>query len=171
MALGGICWGEVASSLGTREALGLSATVVLVTVLIMNRVPARIGHESEMTTVVGAELPSLADGADPEHAPVAVEITYRVRAEVRDEFARAMQALGKARRRDGANVWRLYRSVSDPAVHVERFLIDSWAELRRHRARTTVADSEAQRLLLALLVAGETPKMRCYVAALCAGTD
>ncbi len=171
MALGGICWGELASSRGTREALALSAAAVLATVLIMNRVPARIGQESEMTIMGGGELPSLADGADPEDGPVAVEISYRVRAEVRGEFTRAMQALGKARRRDGANVWRLYRSVSDPAVHVERFLIDSWAEYLRHRARTTVADSEAQRLLLPLLVAGETPEMRCYVAARCAATD
>lgn len=44
-----------------------------------------------------------------------------------DEFAHAMQELGRVRRRDGAAFWGLYRDLSDPRRHVETFIVETWA--------------------------------------------
>jgi hypothetical protein len=164
MAAGGVVWGAVATARGTRTALCLSAASVLLTLIVLRRLPARIGDESEMTLSNVADAPSLAHAADPEEGPVAVGITYRVQPGAREEFIRAAHALGKSRRRDGANVWRLYRDLSDPGCYVERFLVDSWSEYLRHRARTTVADQEAQLRIASMLIEGTSPKMEHFIA-------
>jgi hypothetical protein len=109
----------------------------MLTLIVLRRLPARIGDESEMTLSNVADAPSLAHAEDPEEVPVAVEIAYQVRPGAREKFIRAAHALGKSRRRDGANVWRLYRDLSDPNRYVERFLVDSWSEYLRHRARNS----------------------------------
>jgi transmembrane secretion effector len=93
-----------------------------------------------------------------------VEIAYQVRAGVREQFIRAAHALGKSRRRDGANVWRLHRDQSDPNRYVERFLFDSWSEYLRHRARATLADHELQLRIASMLIVGASAKMEHYIA-------
>jgi MFS family permease len=164
MAAGGVVWGAVATARGTRTALCLSAASVLLTLVVLRRLPARIGDESEMTLSSVADAPSLAHAADLEEGPVAVGITYRVQSGAREEFIRAAHALGKSRRRDGANVWRLYRDLSDPNCYVERFIVDSWSEYLRHRARATVADQEAQLRIASMLMEGTSPKMEHFIA-------
>lgn len=164
MAAGGVVWGTVATAQGIRTSLSLSAVTVLFTLLVLRRVPARLGDESEMTLSNVADAPSLAHAADPEEGPVAVEITYCVRLGTLEEFIRAAHGLGKSRRRDGASVWRLYRDLSDPNRYVERFLVDSWSEYLRHRARATVKDHDAQLHIASMLVDGVPPKMKHFIA-------
>jgi MFS family permease len=164
MAAGGVVWGSVATAEGIRTSLCLSAASVLFILIVLRRLPARIGDESEMTLSNAADAPSLAHAADPEEGPVAVEISYHVRLGAREEFIRATHTLGRSRRRDGANVWRLYRDLSDPNRYVERFLVDSWSEYLRHRARATVADHELQVRIASMLIEGAPPKMEHFIA-------
>jgi MFS family permease len=164
MAAGGVVWGTVATAQGIRASLTLSAASVMLTLIVLRRLPARIGDESEMTLSNVADAPSLAHAEDPEEGPVAVEISYQVRPGAREEFIRAAHGLGKSRRRDGANVWRLYRDLSDPNRYVERFLVDSWSEYLRHRARATVADHEVHLRIASMLIEGASPKMEHYIA-------
>ena len=46
------------------------------------------------------------------------------------------------RRRNGAAHWRVYRDLSEEGRFVERYVIASWSEYIRQRARMTVADRE-----------------------------
>jgi MFS family permease len=164
MAAGGFFWGAVAAAAGTQTSLRLSVVAVLVTLIVMRRYPARIGDESEMVLSEVADLPALLPVADSEEGPVAVEIEYRVRAEFRAQFVLAVQQLGKSRRRDGANVWRLYRDLSDSSRYIERFVVDSWPDYLRHRARLTLADAMAEERIAAYTVDGAAPKIAHFIA-------
>jgi hypothetical protein len=52
--------------------------------------------------------------------------------------------VGPTRRRNGATSWRVFRDVGEEGRFVERYLIASWAEYVRLRARMTMADSRLQ---------------------------
>ena len=49
-----------------------------------------------------------------------------------------------ARRRNGATSWRVFRDLGEDGLFVERYIIASWAEYVRLRARATMADRNLQ---------------------------
>lgn len=59
----------------------------------------------------------------------------------------AVYAVGKARRRNGAQNWCLYRDMADPQLYNERFIVESWLEYLRQQMRVTQAD-HAQECLI-----------------------
>jgi MFS family permease len=144
LALGSAVWGAVAASaIGTRLALVGSAATMLLLLAIGRRVRVSMGDEAEVT---GAQLPELAVAVEPrpDDGPVLIQLEYRIDAEHRDEFLRAIHAVEPARRRNGASSWRVFRDLSEDGLFVERFVIASWAEYVRLRARATVADRNLQ---------------------------
>jgi hypothetical protein len=68
------------------------------------------------------------------------------------------------RRRDGATFWRVYRDLGDPTRYVERFIVSSWADYLRQRARATVADHELEVQARSFQVPDEAVVMRHYLA-------
>jgi MFS family permease len=144
LAIGSALWGAVASAFGTRVALAGSATILLVLLAITRRTRVAMGDEADVTP--GAQLPELciADEPRPDDGPVLIQIAYRIDPEHRDEFLRAIHAVEPARRRNGANSWRVFRDLAEDGLFVERFIIASWAEYVRLRARATMADRNLQ---------------------------
>jgi hypothetical protein len=90
---------------------------------------------------------AIEDEPDPEAGPVAVELSYRIRAEDAPAFLQAIEQLRAPRRRDGATLWRVYRDLSDPTRFVERFIVTSWADYLHQRARTTQAVTTVSRAM------------------------
>ena len=80
----------------------------------------------------------------PDDGPVLIQIEYRIDPEHREEFLRAIHAVEPARRRNGASSWRVFRDLGEDGLFVERFIIASWAEYVRLRARATMADRNLQ---------------------------
>ena len=64
--------------------------------------------------------------------------------ENRPAFLRAIHDVAPTRRRNGAASWRVFRDLAEDGRYVERYLIASWAEYMRLRARMTLADRELQ---------------------------
>jgi hypothetical protein len=73
---------------------------------------------------------------------VLIQIEYRIDPENRSAFLDAIHAIEPARRRNGASAWRIFRDLEDEGRFVERFVVTSWAEYVRLRARMTMADQE-----------------------------
>jgi MFS family permease len=144
LALGSAFWGAIASGFGTRWAVAASATAVVALQWWYRRVHVEMGQEADI--VPGVRLPELAISAEPEpdDGPVLIQIEYRIDAENRDAFLKAIQKVGPTRRRNGATSWRVFRDVGEDGLFVERYLIASWAEYVRLRARMTMADSRLQ---------------------------
>ena len=140
LALGSAFWGAIAMVAGTRVTLAMSAGLMVVLLLLARRVRVEMGSEADVTA--GAQLPDLVipDEPLPDDGPVLIQIEYQILPEHREAFLRAIHAVEPARRRNGAASWRIYRDLGEEGRFVERFIIASWAEYVRLRARMTVAD-------------------------------
>lgn len=140
LALGSALWGTVASAADTQAALLSSAIAMLVLLAISRRARVAMGEEADVTP--GAQLPELAIAVEPgpKDGPVLIQLEYRVDAEHREEFLRTIHIVEPVRRRNGAISWRVYRNLGEDGVFVERFILASWAEYVRLRARATMAD-------------------------------
>lgn len=144
LAIGSALWGVVASGFGTRIALASSATSMLLLLAISRRVRVAMGDEADVTP--GSQLPELAIAVEPgaKDGPVLIQIEYRIDVEHREEFLSAIHAVEPVRRRNGAVSWRVFRDLGEDGLFVERFIIASWAEYVRLRARATMADRNLQ---------------------------
>jgi len=144
LAIGSAVWGALASGVGTQWALGASAAAVIVLQWVYRRVRVEMGQEADV--VPGVRLPELAIAAEPlpDDGPVLIQLEYRIDPDQRDAFLKAIQSVGPTRRRNGATSWRVFRDLGEEGRFVERYVIASWAEYVRLRARMTMADSRLQ---------------------------
>jgi MFS family permease len=76
----------------------------------------------------------------PSTGPLTILVEYRSAREDVTEFQEAVLALGRIRRRDGANNWSVAQDIDDPSLWLERFDIPTWNDYVRGVARGTVAD-------------------------------
>ena len=150
MALGSAIWGWLVALAGLRVTLALSAIAILLLLALNQRVRVALGHESALKT--GVQLPELAVVGEPlpDDGPVLIQMEYRVDPENRAAFLQAIQDVEPARRRNGASTWRIFRDIEDDSRFVERFVVASWAEYVRLRARLTMADQELQARVMRL---------------------
>jgi MFS family permease len=150
LALGSAFWGALANTVGTHWALGASAASVIVLQGLYRHVTVEMGQEADI--VPGARLPELALAAEPlpDDGPVLIQLEYRIDPKDRDAFLKAIQKVGPTRRRNGATSWRVFRDLGEEGRFVERYVIASWAEYVRLRARMTMADSRLQQAVAAL---------------------
>jgi MFS family permease len=148
MAVGSTFWGLVAARAGMAFAFLCSGVGLLLSLAAAGRF--RLPRERlDLTPSMHWSVPAPASDPQLDSGPVLVTIEYRVDPGKADEFAQAMQELGRVRRRDGAAFWGLYRDLSDPRRHVETFIVESWAEHVRQHGRATVEDRRVQERILA----------------------
>lgn len=147
LALGSAVWGWVASLTGTRVTLVISAAC-MVALVALNRV-SRIAFGTEADVTTGVQLPDIPMVVEPlpEDGPVLIQIEYLIPHANREAFLSAIHAMERVRRRNGATSWRVFRDLEDQERFVERYIVRSWAEYVRLRARVTMADHELQQRL------------------------
>jgi predicted MFS family arabinose efflux permease len=139
LALGSLVWGVVAARLGAPRAV-LAAVVVLVAGAAgALRWRLRGIASADLSPSVRPE-PEVAVEPEPDDGPVLVLVDYRIEPSQAEQFAVAMRALRRVRRRDGAYRWGLFSDVVDPSRYVETFVVRSWAEHLRQHERFTVED-------------------------------
>ena len=140
LALGSAVWGALATAAGIREALFASAATIVVLLLLIRRYRVEMGEEADVTPLV--HLPELVVATEPkpDDGPVLIQIDYRIAPKDRKGFLLAIRAAEPIRRRSGASNWGVFRDLGDDERFVERYLIASWADYLRQRARLTMAD-------------------------------
>src|SRR6185436_17041480 len=86
LAAGSVIWGSVAAAAGTHVALGVSAGVMLVLLVLSRRVRVKLGDEAEVTPF--GQMPDLAMTAEPkpDDGPVLIQLEYRIDDASRDDF-------------------------------------------------------------------------------------
>lgn len=163
MAAGSLGWGLVAQAVGVPLALLLGAAGLVAVALLMHRAKLPQGE---------ADLQPSNHWPEPlQHAPLAhdrgpvmIQVDYRVRAEHRPAFVRAMHELSHERRRDGAYAWGLTQHTADPDRLMEWFLVESWAEHLRQHHRVSHADADLQAEALRFHEGPDKPVVHHYVA-------
>jgi MFS family permease len=161
MALGGAIWGVLAQYLGLQYSLLLSAASILLGLLLTRNGPMEMGSEADFADAQQTGMLPKVPVAH-EEGPVSVEISYQVAAAERAEFLDIVYAVGKARRRNGAQNWRLYRDIGEADHYVERFIVASWLDYLRQQARLTLADQSSERLLLRYRCETREPRRYIY---------
>jgi MFS family permease len=133
-AVGSYVWGAFATRAGVDVALVGSAVGFGIVVLSVGVLPLR-----ESTGKIDVEVsnawptPMLMFEPSPEDGPVLVAVTYHVSAENLESFVAAMGNVRRSRLRTGGHSWRLYHSVGQPEMFLERFTVASWSEFERQR--------------------------------------
>jgi quinol monooxygenase YgiN len=88
---------------------------------------------------------------------VLVLIEYRIEAENREQFLRALKPYARLLRRDGAYDFGIYEDPADEGRYVETFMTDSWVNhLRLHR-RLTNADRTIEQAVRRFQVGEASP--------------
>ena len=147
MALGGVMWGALAEYVGLNNALIISAATILLGLLVTRNGTIELGNEADFAEAQQTDKLVLARDVSHSDGPVSVEISYRVNDAERELFVRTAYAVGQSRRRNGAQNWRLYRDLGEANLYVERFIVESWLEYLRQRARVTRADESREHRL------------------------
>jgi MFS family permease len=144
MAVGSALWGTLASLAGTRLALAGAAGTMLVLIGVNRRVRLKMGDEADVTPSLHLPDLALAVEPQPDDGPVLIQIEYQIDTDNVDMFVAAIHPVERIRRRNGASDWLVFRDLGEEGRFVERFIIRSWGEYVRLRARVTIADREIQ---------------------------
>lgn len=164
LSLGATLWGAVAERLGSSLALLLAAGSLLLGLTSARR---RLGKVDPSRLAPSRHWPTpLVHGEpEPDGSEVLVTVEYQVDPEDADEFLRAMQVVGRSRRRAGSLRWGLWNDASEPTRWVESFVDESWIEHLRHHERLTDLDAAIEGRAIAYHRGDGPPKVSHYVSA------
>jgi MFS family permease len=165
MAVGSVIWGEVATRFGLRTTLLVAGITLIAAAAATARLRLTSSREMDVTPSLHLPEPALLIERNPEHGPVLVTVEYTIDQKRAADFARAMDAVRRIRRRDGAVRWGLFEDAASPGRYIETFVVDSWGEHLRQHERMTVADREAQSTAFAFHKGEEPPKVTHWIAA------
>ncbi len=143
MALGALAWGALANDTSIPTALLCASGGLVVGLAVTSRFRLAEHQGLDHTPAPPVPDPPLAGDPDPD-GPVLVTVEYTVDPERAGDFLDAMRGLGRVRRRDGAELWGVFRDAADPTRFVETFTVGSWIEHLRQHGRMTVSDRELQ---------------------------
>lgn len=93
-----------------------------------------------------------------------VTLAYQIDPARADEFVAVMERTRRARLRQGALSWGLFRDTSQPGRYVEYFIDENWLEHQRRLERFTAFDAELRARRLAFHIGEAPPLLRRYVA-------
>ena len=163
-AAGSVLWGQVATWLDVRSAVIAAAGLGVLLLLLTRRWSVEGGADIDFTPTPtrGVPQPAFAVGAD--EGPVMVTLEYQIDPARADAFAEVMQRTRRARLRQGALSWGLFRDVAVPGRYVEYFVDENWLEHQRRLERFSAFDAELREQRLAFHVGAEPPLLRRYVA-------
>lgn len=144
LAIGSVLWGVVATFMGLTNTLTASVALMLLLHLSLRKQSITLGAEADV--LPHTQIPDLALAVEPmpDDGPVLIQIEYCIEKAAQLEFLQAMHLVGPTRRRSGAVSWRVFRDLSTEDRFIEQYVIASWADYLRQRARMTLSDRELQ---------------------------
>ena len=160
LALGSLTWGIVTTATNVETALTIAAAGLIVGVALARRWPLAASERADLTPAGAWSDPSVDVEPRPEDGPVLITVEYEIDPSDAERFARAMEELGRIRRRDGAFRWNLYADLERAGVYLETFVVDSWSEHLRQHDRLTVADLEVTKLTRSFHRGQRRPEVR-----------
>jgi MFS family permease len=157
-AAGSLLWGQVAGWSSVRIAVTCAAVVGPLLWLLTRRLSVEGGADPDFSPAKLANLPLTAIEVGPDEGPVMVTLEYQIDPADASGFAAVMQQTRRARLRQGALSWGLFRDTAAPGRYIEYFVDESWVEHQRRLERFTAADAGLRDKRLAFHK-GESPPM------------
>ena len=163
-AAGSLLWGQVASWVGVREAVFAAAAFGMIVLLLTRKLTVEGGADIDFTPALPRSAPSPSDTVAADEGPVMVTLEYEIDPSRAAAFADVMQRTRRARLRQGALSWGLFRDVAVPGRYIEYFVDENWLEHQRRLERFTAFDADLREQRLAFHIGAEPPLLNRYVA-------
>ena len=162
---GAFLWGAVATrgSLALACVIAAGSLLASLALLLPERFRLAATSSLDMTPNRWPE-PSITLDPDPNDGPILGLTDYQVRAQDDQAFALALHGFAARRRRGGAVKWGAYYDLTQPGRWVELYVVSSWAEHLRQRARSVASDHGAWLAVRAFDVREEGPQVRHHLA-------
>jgi MFS family permease len=162
-AAGSMLWGQVAGFVGVKGAVLAAAGMGCIVVLATRKMSVEGDKEPDFTPAAAQLAPEPAVPIRPNEGPVMVTLEYQIDPLQAEAFAAVMQRTRRARLRQGALSWGLFRDVAQPGRYVEYFVDETWVEHLRRLERFTAFDAELRAERMAFHVGDNAPVLRRYV--------
>jgi MFS family permease len=163
-AAGSLLWGYVAGFVGVKGAVIAAAVFGVLVLLATRRLTVEGGADIDFTPAATRVAPEPTEHIDPEAGPVMVTLEYQIDPARAAAFAEVMQRTRRARLRQGALSWGLFRDVAKPGHYVEYFVDENWVEHQRRLERFSAFDAELRSERMAFHIGTEPPVLHRYVA-------
>jgi quinol monooxygenase YgiN len=163
-AAGSLLWGQVAGLGSVRIAVGAAAAVGPLLWLSTRRLTVEGGADPDFSPAKAGNVPQVAIEVGPDEGPVMVTVEYQIDPADAAGFAEVMQKTRRARLRQGALSWGLFRDTAAPGRYIEYFVDESWVEHLRRLERFTAADAGLRERRLAFHRGDTQPEVRRFVA-------
>ncbi len=163
-AAGALLWGQVASWTNVAGAVAAASVFGVLVAVLLRRVSIEGGADTDFSPVPVSTSIEPAVGVDAEDGPVMVTVEYLIDPARAAEFAEVMQRTRRARLRQGALSWGLFRDAAQPGRVIEYFVDENWVEHQRRLERFSAFDAELREKRLALHLGDEPPRVKRFVA-------
>jgi MFS family permease len=163
-AAGSFLWGQVAGATSVRIAVIAAAVGGPLLWLLTRGLSVEGGADPDFSPARPGAVPELAIEVAPDEGPVMVTVEYQIDPAQADGFAAVMQKTRRARLRQGALSWGLFRDTTMPGHYIEYFVDESWVEHLRRLERFTAADAGLREQRLAFHQGPAPPKVSRFVA-------
>ena len=163
-AAGAALWGQVASWTSVPASIVAAAVAGPLVLLLTRRLSVDGGEDEDLSPArPGGVPPTPLVEPLPDEGPVMVTVEYLIDPVRADDFMAVMEETRRARLRQGALSWGLFRDPSAPGRYIEYFLDESWVEHLRRLERFTAADVGLREKRLAFHLGAEPPNVQRFI--------
>ncbi len=163
-AAGAFVWGQLAAWSSVRWAVIGASVFGLVALALTHRLRIDHGQEIDFSPVPARNLPEPVLPIAPHEGPVMVMIDYRIDPAREAEFVAVMQETRRARLRQGALSWGLFKDSAEVGRFTEYYVDENWVEHQRRLIRFNASDAALRERRMALHLGPEPPTLRRLVA-------
>jgi len=163
-AAGSLLWGWVADWTSVATSVACASVFGVVVLVALRRLTIEGGADPDFSPAPLANTIEPPVGVEPEDGPVMVTVEYLIDPARAAEFAAVMQRTRRARLRQGALSWGLFRDAAQPSRVIEYFVDENWVEHQRRLERFTAFDAGLREQRLAFHLGAEPPRVKRFVA-------
>jgi MFS family permease len=163
-AAGSLLWGQVASWTHVPLAVAAASVSGLVAVVALRHARLEGLPEPDFTPQSLSHPLEPAQAVQDGDGPVMVTVEYLIDPARAAEFAQVMQRTRRARLRQGALSWGLFRDAAQPGRWIEYFVDENWIEHQRRLERFSAFDAGLRDERLAFHLGAQAPLIKRYVA-------
>lgn len=164
MALGGIIWGILASTLGVTFTLEIASGLLLLSLLLS--IPLSINFVSELNfnpAPVTGFSHKLLHIPRPHDGPISITYEFEVDRHRGSEFICLLRQVRLIHLRNGAFSWRLHEDLGRANVYRIEMMMPSWTEHLLQKERYTQSEREVLEKAVTLHVGQDPPVERVFL--------
>ena len=163
-AAGSLLWGQVASWTDVAAAVAAAAGFGMLMLVVLRKLTIEGGAEIDFSPVSVTSTVEAPVGVEADDGPVMVTIEYLIDPARAHEFGQVMQRTRRARLRQGALSWGLFRDAAHPERMIEYFVDENWLEHQRRLERFSAFDADLRVQRLGFHTGAEPPRVQRFIA-------